>query len=295
MDHAAFGAQLLFEGENPMIRRFLPDPEFDEIIHTAIARHSDFKLEGITDERILFHAKMIRDADKLDNCRVKLVDSVEAMIGVPQEHAGEGKISPKVWESCLRKEAVSSPDRITSVDYWVSYAAQYYDLNFKETWQIMKEKNYISEAKIQKFVEEKQEWILKNLEKIQKRDAQKENVQKLSALERQHLQNKACVVIPRRVAYYAEKLGVSYGKITLRQQKTRWGSCAANGNLNFNWLLILAPPEVLDYVVVHELCHRREMNHSQAFWKEVEKILPDYRERQKWLKDNGWRLMEEGF
>ena len=131
--------------------------------------------------------------------------------------------------------------------------------------------------------------------KIQKRDAQKENVQKLSALERQHLQNKACVVIPRRVAYYAEKLGVSYGKITLRQQKTRWGSCAANGNLNFNWLLILAPPEVLDYVVVHELCHRREMNHSQAFWKEVEKILPDYRERQKWLKDNGWRLMEEGF
>ena len=71
-----------------------------------------------------------------------------------------------------------------------------------------------------------------NLEKIQKRDAQKENVQKLSALERQHLQNKACVVIPRRVAYYAEKLGVSYGKITLRQQKTRWGSCAANGNLN---------------------------------------------------------------
>ena len=138
----------------------------------------------------------------------------------------------------------------------------------------------LSEAKIQKFVEEKQEWILKNLEKIQKR---------------QHLQNKACVVIPRRVAYYAEKLGVSYGKITLRQQKTRWGSCAANGNLNFNWLLILAPPEVLDYVVVHELCHRREMNHSQAFWKEVEKILPDYRERQKWLKDNGWRLMEEGF
>ena len=153
----------------------------------------------------------------------------------------------------------------------------------------------LSETKIQKFVEEKQEWILKKLEKIQKRDAQKKNVQKLSALERQHLQNKACVVIPRRVAYYAEKLGVSYGKITMRRQKTRWGSWAANGNLNFNWLLILAPPEVLDYVVVHELCHRREMNHSQAFWKEVEKILPDYRERQKWLKDNGWRLMEEGF
>ena len=144
MDHAAFGVQLLFEGENPMISRFIEDRSYDDIIRVAIARHSDFRLEGIQDERTLFHAKMIRDADKLDNCRVKLVDSVEAMIGVPQEHAGEGKISPKVWESCLRKEAVSSPDRITSVDYWVSYAAQYYDLNFKETWRIMKEKDYIS-------------------------------------------------------------------------------------------------------------------------------------------------------
>ena len=152
----------------------------------------------------------------------------------------------------------------------------------------------LSETRIRKFVEEKQEWILKNLEKIQKRDEQKEDIPRLSALERQHLQNKACVVIPRRVAYFAEKAGVTYGKITLRQQKTRWGSCASNGNLNFNWLLILAPSKVMDYVVVHELCHRKEMNHSQVFWKEVESILPDYRERKKWLKDNGWRLMEEG-
>ena len=144
MDHAAFGAQLLFEGENPMISRFLEDRQYDEIIRIAIARHSDFKLDGIQDERTLFHAKMIRDADKLDNCRVKLVDSVEAMIGVQKEQAGEGRISPKVWESCLKKEAVLSQNRVTSVDYRVSYVAQYYDLNFKETWQIMKEKNYIS-------------------------------------------------------------------------------------------------------------------------------------------------------
>ena len=144
MDHAAFGAQLLFEGENPMISRFLEDRQYDEIIRIAIARHSDFKLDGIQDERTLFHAKMIRDADKLDNCRVKLVDSVEAMIGVQKEQAGEGRISPKVWESCLKKEAVLSQNRVTSVDYWVSYVAQYYDLNFKETWQIMKEKYYIS-------------------------------------------------------------------------------------------------------------------------------------------------------
>ena len=150
----------------------------------------------------------------------------------------------------------------------------------------------LSETKIQKFVEEKQEWILKNLEKIQKRDAQKENVQKLSALERQHLQNKACVVIPRRVAYYAEKLGVSYGKITLRQQKTRWGSCSAKGNLNFNCLLMKAPPEVLDYVVVHELCHRLEMNHSPRFWAQVERVLPDYKVSRKWLREHGNELMD---
>lgn len=144
MDHAAFGAELLFEGEHPLIRRFLDDRKYDEIICTAIARHSDFKLGGIQDERILFHAKMIRDADKLDNCRVKLEEAVEAMIGVCQEQAGEGKISPKVWEACMKKESVLSENRVTPVDYWVSYVVQYYDLNFKETWQIMKEENYIS-------------------------------------------------------------------------------------------------------------------------------------------------------
>ena len=82
MDHAAYGVQVLFE--ESMIRQFVPESTWDDIIHTAIARHSDFRLEGIQDERTLFHAKMIRDADKLDNCRVKLVDSVEAMIGVPK-------------------------------------------------------------------------------------------------------------------------------------------------------------------------------------------------------------------
>lgn len=150
----------------------------------------------------------------------------------------------------------------------------------------------LSETRIRKFVEEKQEWILKNMEKIQKRDEQREHVPRLSALERQHLQNKACVVIPRRVAYFAEKIGVTYGKITLRQQKTRWGSCAVNGNLNFNWLLILAPSEVLDYVVVHELCHRREMNHSQKFYAEVLRVFPTYRTQEKWLKEHGGELLK---
>ena len=87
-------------------------------------------------------------------------------------------------------------------------------------------------------------------------------------------------------------MGVDYGQITIRSQKTRWGSCSSKGNLNFNCLLLLAPPEVLDYVVVHELCHRKEMNHSPRFWAEVARVMPDYKVRRKWLKDNGNGLMQ---
>ena len=150
----------------------------------------------------------------------------------------------------------------------------------------------LSEAKINKFVEEKSDWIAKHLEKIQNRNEKKEQVDRLSAKERSAYQEKALKVFPERTRYFAERIGVTYNRITLRQQKTRWGSCSANGNLNFNWLLILAPPEVLDYVVVHELCHRKEMNHSPRFWNEVKKILPDYENQVKWLKENGWKLME---
>lgn len=74
-----------------------------------------------------------------------------------------------------------------------------------------------------------------------------------------------------RCSHYAPLMGVSYGTITIREQKTRWGSCSAKGNLNFNWKLVLMPPEILDYVVVHELAHRLQMNHSAAFWAEVGK------------------------
>lgn len=143
MDHAVFGAELLF-GEEKLIRRFVEDDKFDELIDAAIRKHSDFKLEGIHDARTLFHAKLIRDADKLDNCRVKLEASVEAMLGVSEKAAGEGLISPAVWESCLRRESVLSADRHVPVDYWVSYLAQYYDINFPETCEIIEEEDYIN-------------------------------------------------------------------------------------------------------------------------------------------------------
>ena len=105
--------------------------------------------------------------------------------------------------------------------------------------------------------------------------------------ERAEGRKRAAEIIEARCRYYAPVMGVSYGTVTIREQKTRWGSCSAKGNLNFNWKLVLMPPEILDYVVVHELAHRIQMNHSAAFWAEVGKILPDYRERRQWLKVNG--------
>ena len=105
------------------------------------------------------------------------------------------------------------------------------------------------------------------------------------------LHNLALVDIPQRVKKYAPLVGVDYGRITIRMQKSRWGSCSSKGNLNFNCLLMAMPEEIRDYVVVHELCHRKQMNHSDKFWAEVEHVLPDYKASKKWLRDNGERIM----
>lgn len=91
--------------------------------------------------------------------------------------------------------------------------------------------------------------------------------------------------IGSRVAYYSKIMGVTVGRITIRNQKTRWGSCSSKGNLNFNYQLYYLPEELLDYVVIHELAHRRHMNHSADFWAEVEKYCPDYKVQRKWLKE----------
>ena len=153
---------------------------------------------------------------------------------------------------------------------------------------------YAPQSDIERILREKEGWIQKHIEKIREQEAKKKEIQGES-VESEYLTNedikkladKALQHIPNRVSYFANHIGVTYGKITIRNQKTRWGSCSSKGNLNFNCLLMLMPPEVIDYVVVHELCHRKQMNHSKAFWKEVEKILPNYKDSVGWLKKEG--------
>jgi hypothetical protein len=89
----------------------------------------------------------------------------------------------------------------------------------------------------------------------------------------------------------ARALGVEYSRITLRDQISRWGSCSSKGALSFNWRLVLAPHDVLDYVVVHEICHLRELHHGPAFWRLVERRRPGYRESKQWLDDHGWEIL----
>ena len=157
---------------------------------------------------------------------------------------------------------------------------------------------YAPQSDIERILIEKESWIQKHIEKIREQEAKRKETQGES-VESEYLTNeeikkladKALQHIPKRVSYYAKQIGVTYRKITIRNQKTRRGSCSSKGNLNFNCLLMLTPPEVIDYVVVHELCHRKEMNHSWAFWAEVEKVLSGYKEQVKWLKENGGQVI----
>lgn len=146
---------------------------------------------------------------------------------------------------------------------------------------------------IERILREKEPWIRKHMEQMQEKKAlyESEEIEYLTNEEIQELADRALEYIPKRVEYFSRVMGVNYGRITIRNQKTRWGSCSEKGNLNFNCLLMLTPSEVIDYVVVHELCHRKQMNHSKDFWNEVEKVIPNYRESVQWLKNNGSSIM----
>ncbi len=96
--------------------------------------------------------------------------------------------------------------------------------------------------------------------------------------------------ISERVRWYANKNGLNYNKVNITDAQKRWGSCGHKGNLNFSWRLIMAPLPVIDYVIVHELAHLEEKNHTKSFWNKVKVLMPDYEKHKDWLKKNGYLL-----
>jgi predicted metal-dependent hydrolase len=150
---------------------------------------------------------------------------------------------------------------------------------------------YATNTQIRSFVESRESWIDKHLARMEEKNEARRLLPALTPDDIRNLGEKACADIPARIRHFAPVVGVTVGRVTIRNQRTRWGSCSAKGNLNFNCLLMLCPENVRDYVVVHELCHRLEMNHSPRFWADVEAVLPDYREPKRWLRENGGDLI----
>ena len=144
----------------------------------------------------------------------------------------------------------------------------------------------VSDRELKTFVENHRSWILEKTAVMAEREENRKSTpapppELLSKTDWMKIQLK----IGKRVRHYCEIMGVTVGYVTVKNQKTRWGSCSAKGNVNFNYQLAFLPEELLDYVVIHELAHRRHMDHSEAFWAEVEKYCPDYLERRKQLKE----------
>ena len=149
------------------------------------------------------------------------------------------------------------------------------------------------DAFLKKFLSEREGWLrghLRKQESLKEKNADFP-AEKLTGEEIRALAEEALRDLPARAARFAPLVGVRYGRITIRNQKTRWGSCSSAGNLNFNCLLMLAPPEARDYVVIHELCHRLEMNHSPRFWAEVARVCPGYKAQIRWFREHGGAIM----
>ena len=144
---------------------------------------------------------------------------------------------------------------------------------------------------INAFMLKNKSWIEKHVAEAKAHQRAMESIKQLTMDEIRQLADKAVAYIPERVKHYAPLVGVTYGRITIRNQRSKWGSCSSKGNLNFNCMLMLAPPDVIDSVIVHELCHRKEMNHSDKFYAEVLRVFPEYWKHHQWLKDNGEILM----
>jgi len=191
---------------------------------------------------------------------------------------------------------------------------------------IVRAPNRISDQKIQDFINEKKNWITKNQSVVKARaedtakdknmllylgtlfplktdnDAKKisfngeeflaglQNKEKTNKSLKTWYKNKFKEVAVPRLFYFAEKHNLQVNQVRIKEQKTLWGSCSSRNNINLNFLLIMAPLKVIDYVIIHELAHTIHKNHSVNFWNAVEEIMPNYKEAKRWLKENGYRL-----
>ena len=146
----------------------------------------------------------------------------------------------------------------------------------------------MSDKEIERFIMSKQFWIYKQ---VKRTEAVNEKRAVYSEAEERKLREKARRILTEKTDYYKKQLKVDYNKIRIGDQKTRWGSCSSKGTISYSWRLVLMPEDIQDYVVVHELSHLLEMNHSKEFWKHVEDIIPDYKNRRMWLKKHGGEYM----
>ena len=164
-------------------------------------------------------------------------------------------------------------------------------LEVTEDGLIVRAPRHASVREIERIIAAHQGWIDKGMARRERIRLKAREAGLLTEEDIRRLAKEAKDYIPGRVSYYAGQLGVHPGRITIRHQKTRWGSCSARQNLNFNCLLMLMPAEVIDSVVVHELCHILEMNHSPRFYEHVLRVFPDYHRHHGWLKAHGPEIM----
>lgn len=118
----------------------------------------------------------------------------------------------------------------------------------------------------------------------------KSAIEKLRSDLKKWYKKQASDYITKRVDYYKDIIGVTVNSVSIKSRKTQWGSCDSNGDITFSWRLVMACPEAIDYVVIHELCHRKHMDHSREFWKLVQKFMPDYKKQKQWLEENSVNL-----
>lgn len=156
---------------------------------------------------------------------------------------------------------------------------------------IIRAPRFISQKRIKEFIVKKHDWIIKTANKVNARTQIAKSLPPLTQEEKSRLKKEAAEYFAPKIEHYAKISGIKYGKISYRFQKTRWGSCNRKGDISLNCLLMLAPKRVRQSVAVHELCHVKHFNHSSEFYKEITKLMPDYKEVNGWLKQNGKNLL----